>query len=223
MSFLKYYRVCAVCQLGSGSLSWHPIEWLCPSCYQHFLKETRIIAYKTSIYKDPVYCLTLWRKENQEFISKLAQSLKGNHNYLGWLTVTKILVRELVLNNLLYWKEAEVIVPAPCHSRHRQHAQVFAQILGQQLNLPVDLNLLSFTKQKRWFHFNRIQNDKQALRSKKQRAKIQLIAKKHKYKKILFVDDICTTGSTISVARQVLGSLSYFQPFVLTCRAKESL
>ena len=223
MLFLKYFRVCAACQLGCGSLVWYPIEWLCSSCCQHFLNETHITSRKTSMYDGPVHCLILWDKENQEFISRLVQSLKGNYNYLGWLAVTKVLVREIVLNNLLYWKEAEVIVPAPSHDQRRQHAQVFAKILGQQLNLPVALDLLSFTKRERLFHFDKIQGDRQTLRSKKQRAEISIVSKRHKYRKVLFVDDICTTGSTISVARQALGHLSYFQPLVLAYRVRASL
>ncbi len=235
-SIANYYRVCPVCQIGGGSLSLHLIEWLCPSCYKYFLQGTRIFSYKAPMYDRPVHCLVLWDEENQEFISHLMQSLKGNYNYPGWQVVSNILIREMVLSNLFYWKKAEVIVPAPSHNSDRRHAQVFAQALGRQLNIPVDLDLLSFKEeQKPWFHLKKTQNERQAFKSKNQRTKIQIIAKEHKYKKILFVDDICTTGSTISAARQTLtrqaltrraltrralGRLSYFQPLVLTCKSK---
>ena len=240
-SIAKYYRVCPVCQMGGGSIGLHLTEWLCPSCYEYFLKEARIFSHKAPMYNKPVHCLVLWNKENQEFISRLIQSLKGNYNYSGWQVITQILIREMILNNLFYWKEAEVIVPAPSHNENRQHAQVFAQALSRQLNIPVDLDLLSFKKEKiSWFHFKKIQNNRQAFKSKNQRAEIQIVAKKHKYKKILFVDDICTTGSTISAvnqtlsgqvlprrtlsrrtsSRRALGRLSYFQPLVLACKVK---
>ena len=240
-SIAKYYRVCPVCQMGGGSLGLHLTEWLCSSCQQYFLKEVRILSHKAPMYDGPVHCLVLWSKENQEFISPLIQSLKGNYNYSGWQVVTQILIREMVLNNLFYWKEAEVIIPAPSHNHHRQHAQIFAQTLGRHLNIHVDLELLSFKKeQKPWFHFGKAKNERQVFRSKNQRAEIQMTAKKHKYKKVLFVDDICTTGSTISaarralerraltkqalgrqaLARQALGRLSYFQPLMLACKIK---
>ena len=226
-SIAKFYRVCPVCQMGGGSLGLHFTEWLCSSCHEHFLKEARIFSHKAPMYNKPVHCLVLWNEDNQEFISSLIQSLKGNYNYSGWQVVSKILIREMVLNNLFYWKNAEVIVPAPSHNKNRQHAQVFAQSLGHQLNIPVDLDLLSFKQEKKpWF--KKTQNDRQVFRTKNQRAKIQILAKKHKYKRILFVDDICTTGSTISAARdaltrQVLGRLSYFQPLMLACKVKTSV
>ena len=235
-SIAKYYRVCPACQMGGGSLGLHLIEWLCPSCYECFLKEACIFSHKAPLYSRPVHCLVLWNEENKELISPLVQSLKGNYNYSGWQAVTKILIREMVLNNLFYWKEAEVIVPAPSHSPDRRHAQVFAKALGHQLNIPVDLDLLSFKEeQEPWVYFRKTQNKRQVFRSKDQRAKIQIIAKKHKYKRILFVDDICTTGSTISAAQQTLsrrtlsrrtlsrralGRLSYFQPLMFACKIK---
>ena len=225
-SIAKLYRVCPVCQMGGGSLGLHFTEWLCSSCHELFLKEARIFSHKAPMYDRSVHCLVLWNEENREFISHLIQSLKGNYNCSGWLVIIQVLIREMVLNNLFYWKKAEVIVPAPSHNNRRQHAQVFAKSLGRQLNIPVDLDLLSFKEEKpSWFHFKRTQNDRQVFKSKNQRSNIQIIAKKHKYKKILFVDDICTTGSTISATRQALtrralGRLSYFQPLVLTCKIK---
>ena len=221
LSIAKLYRVCPVCQMGGGSLGLQLTEWLCPSCHEHFLKEARIFSHKAPMYDRYVHCLVLWNEENREFISHLIQSLKGNYNCSGWQVITETLIREMVLNNLFYWKKAEVIVPAPSHNHHRQHAQVFAKSLGRQLNIPVDLNLLSFKEEQRpWFDFKRTQSDRQVFKSKNQRSNIQVIAKKHKYKKILFVDDICTTGSTISATKRALRRLSYFQPLMLACKVK---
>lgn len=216
LSVLNLYRACAVCQSSFGYLDWFPIKWLCCFCKKQFFQTSSIKLQTVPLYKGSVYSLIRWNHQNNAYLSPLIQSLKGNYNHIAWHIVVQAIIRELLLNNLLDRLKVDVIIPAPSHNSDRQHAHILAKALGHQLNISVDLNVLQFkTKgQKSWFYRNR-SSPRQTFKSKAERANIQMLAQRHKHKKILFVDDICTTGATISVAHQALGHPSCFYPFVL--------
>lgn len=120
-----------------------------------------------------------------------------------------------------YWvthRGIEVIIPIPLH-RHRQNkrgynqAEVFAKSLGDYLQLPVDTKLVKRIK-------NTIPqkelNDKQ--RKDNLKGAFQLQTNIVKYRKILLVDDIYTTGSTIdAVAKCFLDAGTEEVYFLTVC------
>ena len=93
-------------------------------------------------------------------------------------------------------KQIEAIVPVPMYrlkekGRGYNQAAVFARTLGEKMNLPVEKRMVK-----------RIRNTTpQKINLKKA---FQLVPNIVKYRKILIVDDIYTTGSTIDAVAEVL-------------------
>lgn len=215
---LSYYRVCPFCQSGCGAWNLSPIKWLCKTCQQLFLQESHLAFHRASIYEGPIYSLISWKSQNHTFISTLVQSLKGNHNHLGWSLVVQVILREMILKGFFSRFKIDVVVPAPSHNPQRQHAQVLAKALSRSLGVPTDLDLLQFKENSKNLWFDPKMSYRQTFKSKPERANIKMIAKPHLYKNILFVDDICTTGATITAAKKALGECRCFQPLVLAYR-----
>jgi ComF family protein len=101
-------------------------------------------------------------------------------------------------------KQIEAIVPVPMYrwkekGRGYNQAAVFAMALGERMNLPVEKRMVkrirNTTPQKELNDVERKANLKKAF---------QLVPDIVKYKKILIVDDIYTTGSTIDAVAEVL-------------------
>lgn len=125
------------------------------------------------------------RREYADFYAKEAAEL-----YRKWITDHDI----------------EVIVPIPMYAgkqrrRGYNQAEVFARALGRELDIPVDAGLVrrvrNTTPQKELNDKERKANLKNAF---------QLSCNIVKYKKILLVDDIYTTGSTMDAVAEVLQS-----------------
>ena len=102
------------------------------------------------------------------------------------------------------WRGVEVVVPVPMHKKKQRargynQAEVFAKKLGRQMNLPVELRLVSriknTTPQKELNERQRKDNLKGAFQ-----VKTNIV----KYSKILLVDDIYTTGATIDAIAEKL-------------------
>lgn len=98
----------------------------------------------------------------------------------------------------------EAVVPVPMYSRKKRRrgynqAEVFAKALGRELHMPVDCGMVrrirNTVPQKELTGEERVQNVKNAF---------QFAADIVKYKKIVLVDDIYTTGSTIDAVAEVL-------------------
>lgn len=100
------------------------------------------------------------------------------------------------------WK-IEVLMPIPLHwkrmeKRGYNQAEIIARAAGKKLNLPVDTTVLkrviNTKPQKELSEKERKENLKNAFE----------VRGKMKYKKILLIDDIYTTGSTINAAAGIL-------------------
>lgn len=98
----------------------------------------------------------------------------------------------------------EAIVPIPIHKKKKKkrgynQAQVFAEELGKLLDLPVDAGILERTEereaQKELGRKERKNNLKKALK---------ITGNSVQWKKIILVDDIYTTGSTVDAAAEML-------------------
>ena len=104
--------------------------------------------------------------------------------------------------------EIDALIPVPIHwTRHIQRgynqAQVIAQVIGKELDLPVVEDLLIRNRktvaQKQLGSRERAKNLENAFKISQ-----RWINKQETLKKILLVDDIYTTGSTLDVCAKVL-------------------
>lgn len=98
----------------------------------------------------------------------------------------------------------EVIIPIPVHPKRKRkrgynQAELYAKELGKLLELPVDgeslVRVVNTTPQKELDDKERRNNLKKAFKIKKDSVK---------YKKVLVVDDVYTTGSTIDAVAELL-------------------
>lgn len=104
---------------------------------------------------------------------------------------------------LLNW-QADCLVPVPIHkvkkiSRGFNQAEVLAEAVSRQIGIPVDAELLQ--RSKKTLPQKEL-NDEE--RRKNLQDAFQIAKKGVKYKKVILVDDIYTTGSTIDACTEVL-------------------
>ena len=95
-------------------------------------------------------------------------------------------------------KQIEAIVPVPMYrwkekGRGYNQAAVFARTLGEKMNLPVEKRMVK-----------RIRNTTPQKELNDVIMSLNLDSEVVKYRKILIVDDIYTTGSTIDAVAEVL-------------------
>lgn len=110
----------------------------------------------------------------------------------------------------------QVIVPIPIHVKKKKRrgynqAEIFAEELGRQLCIPVDTHLLirdiDTIPQKKLTGKERKNNLKKALK---------IGADSVQWKRVLLVDDIYTTGSTVDAASEVLHQYGADSVYVLS-------
>jgi ComF family protein len=107
---------------------------------------------------------------------------------------------EAVINN---W-HADVLIPVPLHKsklrkRGYNQAEIIAKEVGSLLGMPVDSNLLERRKKTR---AQKELSDKERLKNLKNA--FQITQNNVKYNRVILVDDIYTTGTTIDACTKVL-------------------
>lgn len=118
-------------------------------------------------------------------------------------------------------REIEVIVPVPMYAAKRRsrgynQAEVFAEALGREIGIPVDKRLVKRVK-------NTIPQKSLNDRQRKDNLKgaFQVCTNIVKYKKILLVDDIYTTGATVDAVAEVLNGAGTKEVYFLCICAGE--
>ena len=118
--------------------------------------------------------------------------------------------------NVIRSWNADLLVPIPLHAaklrkRGYNQAQVLAQALGKELGIPVDAKSLVRIRNTRP---QKELDDKQ--RKNNIEKAFQITKKSIKYKKIILVDDIYTTGTTINECAAVLKNGGADKVFFIT-------
>jgi len=169
-------------------------NFLCYSCFKKLsfnTKQAKNNLLIASYYKDPLIKLLI-HQYKYNFIKDLAKPL-------GMLMVKKIKNQNI---------KNSILIPVPLHKKRLRwrgfnQAELLAQVISQKLNIPIINNLLVRTRYTP--PQAKIKNANQRKENIKQAFQLNLNFKNNlENKKIILIDDICTTGSTLDECTEVL-------------------
>ncbi len=209
---ILFPRRCPVC----GEIVMPKGNMICPTCKKKvkLVKEPRCKKCgKSLVNKETEYCYDCSKKNHSyktgislfEYDEIMKDSVyrfkyKNKREYADYY-IEEFMKR--YKKQILNW-EAEVLIPVPLHKsrylfRGYNQAEVLAKKIGEELDLPMDKNLLIRQKktvaQKGLNHKERAKNLQDAF---------HIDEKVVQYKKVILIDDIYTTGSTIEACTKVL-------------------
>lgn len=202
LELFVFPKVCLLCENGLFSNEWD----CCSSCLDKFPiiseeQQKSLLMQNVDFYLIKGLYSYLW------FTKKgIIQEVLHQYKYKNQLTIGKQLSRAFVLRNKLEWEnQFDCVVPVPMHSikkwfRGYNQATIIAEVIANELNVPLFSNGLI---KKHTFKV-------QAKLSKRQRELITnnrfkiMDTEYFKGKKILLVDDVYTTGTTIYNCAELL-------------------
>lgn len=195
---MKWLRVCAAC-----SYSLPPIDLFCEHCWLKLSDKILMVPKIDSKQVPfPLTYLWDWRMEDEE-IEQLIYGLKhaklpeAHERLVGWI---------LQRNSDLYDElEKPTAIVFPTKDIHKKdHAYYLAHALSQQLKIPAHPMLIAAN-----------QKSYRTLGRKERYRERQIEGAKITGQRLLFVDDVLTTGATAYRAWQALGEIEGFRACVL--------
>ncbi|MBR2510180.1 MAG: ComF family protein [Lentisphaeria bacterium] len=206
------FLACPACNNGNG----HGINDLCDDCRFKLLFFGNNVCYSCGGELDGVLscCTKCMKEEKRPFLeaaSVFAYSSYGRELILKYksehiLPFARIFARmaaERIRSNYAHW-QFDMVVPVPLHwsrkfSRTFNQSELLAEFLGKELLSPVAAQALSRTKRTKSQKFlsgtERHKNLRDAFK-----ANPEIV----KNKKVLLLDDVFTTGATLSCAAEAL-------------------
>ena len=206
----SWFRSCSVCHLDVS-----PIGWLCSHCWKKlrsfYLPPGDMIREQGGLTHLRLFD---WNEENDLFVRLFLNSLKKAGPCFVFNTVVLDFLHRIVQVHGLPLEA--VLIPAPARSlRHFQdHAFSLAFSFSHLSGLSLCNPLLRLSP------VNKDQSQKQ--KTKKERRKVRFSLKEDvdfNNKKIIFVDDVLTTGATAQAAHQTLKKPKQFVIFTLAWRS----
>ena len=206
-----YPRTCPFCD---GILKRE--QDLCEECYSklRYIEEPRCKKCGKQLPKDELeYCYDCaitahMYKEGvavfvyNDMVSKSIYRFKY-HNRRYYARAYGVLMARYCKETIKRW-HPDVLIPVPIHHKKMQkrgynQAELMAKELGFQLNIPIDDRILRRTK-----HTKAQKELTRSERKKNLEKAFKICADVVEYKKVVLVDDIYTTGSTIDECAKVL-------------------
>ena len=194
-SLSLYFRLCAFCSAYSKT-----IDLYCPSCWRE-LNSLKLPPSVRSLnnYDFELTCLWNWNNKNSELLKNLIYSLKQGGLEDAYFKIASELAYKFHKSSPSYVDKYSYLIPAPARDPKRlkmDHAYQLASALSQCSGI----KLLPILERKNTFSQKR--------RSREHRQSIQFektSALPQDCTRVIFVDDLVTTGSTASAAHAALG------------------
>lgn len=201
---ISYLRNCKHCGLGIFHNQLLPIDLFCTKCWTILEKERATLNFK--IYKSPevlVKPLFLW-KEKDSIVGSMIHGLKGGTPIEVIRKISlEIVFREKGRNDL-------VIIPIPSSKvGDKDHAYQIANIVSEELKVDLWDGLMWENKSTNQKFLNK------AARFENSIVKTKNFPKK---KQVILIDDLVTTGATVSAAFKAIKSLNQIEVWALACR-----
>lgn len=190
-------RICTVCE---GKLV-YIFEPKCKKCGKELEDDTKEYCLDCSLKKH-YFKTGIAAFKYDKMVSKSIYKFKY-HNRRSYAKFYGEAIGRVYGRDILGWN-CDVIIPVPIHNKRRirrgyNQAELIAKELGIRLNVFVDDKYLFRTSNTRPMK----ELDKTARKKNVERA-FKIYKNVVKYKKIILVDDIYTTGSTIDACAKVL-------------------
>ncbi len=170
------------------------------------------------VHKLEVFSLFQWVPGRQEVLSRLVHALKGTSGDELWDTYAEEFHRRMIPEQVVHRQKPLLIIPCPGKLKTRDHASLFARALAAETGGEV-YNCLLREKSV----------DQQKNKSRSQRGRISFdwsenftmedFLNKAMDRRLVFVDDVVTTGSTARGAWETLGRPRDFSVWALAQRA----
>lgn len=190
-------------------------SYLCEYCSNYL--ETKQLN-KISIYEDKFFTTHLWLFEYKDEVREKIIDYKFNDKSYLYRTFAQIILADAFVCN--YIQEFDVIIPIPIHKKRLKlrgynQSELCAREISKRLkNVKIKTDVIEKIKnikpQSTLTKEQRIENVNNAYRL------IESSNNSLKNKKILLIDDVYTTGSTVNECARMLQCLNCAQIGVLT-------
>ena len=207
-----WLRSCCICRSSVP-----PVFWLCADCWKKlrgfYLSSEDIVREQEGLTH---VRLLDWNRENDLFIRLFLNSLKKGGSSFIFDQIALAFLRRIIQAYPLSLDTNALLIPAPANSQRnfRDHAFCLASAFSRFTGLAIQ-NPLS-----RCFSLDQ-RGQAQKQKDRQERKTVHFYVKgKVNSQKIIFVDDILTTGATAQAAFQALKEPGSFIIFTLAWRSE---
>ncbi len=196
---LNLIRRCGICLDRTGQ-----VNCFCNGCWKALHYKALETGFFSMNYNRSVSRLYTWESPSDNYLKKIVYQLKYGHseevyiNFASWLLFKAKDYKPLCKDT--------VFLSAPGKKYKANHAQLLALALAKQTGLPA-YNLLIDKTPSNQKRLNKRERMKKVFSC--ERADVL------KNKKIIFVDDVITTGSTSEAVYRALNQPKHFRSWVI--------
>ena len=200
MGITAVFQSCASCDT-----SFRVRSGLCPDCRSELMSRIEPMYWRQGREHDS-YALLDWNGLNDNFVRPLVYSMKGGRNPELRRELVALLASRVAVEDV---HDFEILIP-PTSSHQANHAECVAKDLLACLGWKKDINSLRT--------FQPLTPLKNRTRSERKHLKFERNLRLGD--KIVFIDDVITSGSTAQAAYEAMGKPQHFKIITLWSRAK---